>query len=194
VRLRRIEAEYRGRVQFEWRSYLLRPTPRPPPSSEQRAAEQLEKFRAYTQSWLRPGSDPDGGEFQTWHSDEGPPSHSVPPHLVAKAAAGVGQQAFDAIHERLLRAYFQESRDITDWATLKALWLEVGLPEEAFAESENPALAEQVFAEHREAVESGATGVPAVRRADDSVAIVGAHPIEMYRRWIERALSEARSN
>jgi predicted DsbA family dithiol-disulfide isomerase len=190
VRLRRIEAEYEGRVQFEWRSYLLRPARRPPPDSEQRAADQLEKFRAYTQSWLRPGSEPDGGDFNTWHSDAGPPSHSVPPHLVAKAAARLGKPAFDAIHERLLRAYFSESRDITNWDTLKTLWLELGLPEEAFAESENPALSEQVFAEHREAVELGATGVPAVRRADDSIVIVGAHPAEMYRRWIERALSE----
>jgi predicted DsbA family dithiol-disulfide isomerase len=189
VCLRRVQEEYAGRVAFEWKSYLLRPAPRPPPDSEQRAAEQIEKFRAYTQSWSGPASQPDSGDFRTWHSDAGPPSHSVPPHLVAKAATRCGEAAFEAIHERLLRAYFVDSRDITDWSTLKAVWLEAGLADQDFPDSEDPVLRQQIFDEHREAVELGATGVPAIRRAEDRLVIVGAHPVEMYRRWIDRSLS-----
>jgi predicted DsbA family dithiol-disulfide isomerase len=189
VCLRRISGEYAGRVAFEWKSYLLRPAPRAAPGSEERAAEQLEKFRAYTQSWSGPASQPDSGDFQTWHSDQGPPSHSVPPHLVAKAAARCGEAAFAAIHERLLRAYFVDSRDITDWSTLQAVWSEAGLPGQDFPDSEDPVLRQQIFDEHREAVELGATGVPAIRRAEDRLVIVGAHPVEMYQRWIDRSLS-----
>ena len=46
VRLQRIEEEFGDAVQVEWRSYLLRPNPV--------ARRDLERFRAYTQSWLRP--------------------------------------------------------------------------------------------------------------------------------------------
>ena len=45
--------------------------------------------------------------------------------------------------------------------------------------------------EHAEAVELGATGVPAVRLAGNSAVIVGAQPTELYRRWIERSLARA---
>src|SRR5262249_21906183 len=57
-----------------------------------------------------------------------PPSQSMPPALVAKAAATFGADAFERVHARLLQAYFGENRDITDAGTLLALWDEVGLP------------------------------------------------------------------
>ena len=83
MRLRRIEEEFGDRVQIVWRSFLLRPGPVP--------GRTLEKFRAYTQSWLRPAADADGGTFRVWQTDAGPPSHSIPPHLAAKAAAECGR-------------------------------------------------------------------------------------------------------
>ena len=42
--------------------------------------------------------------------------------------------------------------------------------------------------EHNQAVELGVGGVPAVRMEGNDVAISGAQPIEIYRRWIRRAL------
>ena len=124
-----------------------------------------------------------------WQGDAGPPSYSVPPHQVAKAAARLGADAFDRIHDRLLRAYFGESLDVTDPETLLALWREVGLPESEFATREDPALLEAILDEHNEAVEYGATGVPAMRMADNDVVIVGAQPEAVIRRWIERTLT-----
>jgi predicted DsbA family dithiol-disulfide isomerase len=180
VRLRRVEEEYGGAVRVEWRSYLLRPTPAP--------GRDLEKFRAYTRSWLRPGAEEDGGEFRPWQGEAGPPSHSIPPHQVAKAAALLGEDAFRSVHERLLHAYFAENLDITEDATLRRLWLELGLPEEAFARREDPELLERIRAEHRQALDGGATGVPAVRLRGNDAIIVGAHPIELYRRWVRRTL------
>jgi predicted DsbA family dithiol-disulfide isomerase len=86
----------------------------------------------------------------------------------------------------LLRAYFAENRDISDRATLRELWGELGLPAQALAVSDAPEVLAQVRAEHAEALELGVTGVPAVRLGEGDVAIVGAHPLELYRRWVTR--------
>lgn len=180
MRLRRLQEEFGKRLQIEWRSFLLRPRPDP--------SRTLEKFRAYTQSWMRPAADEDAGTFQVWQSNEGPPSHSIPPHLAAKAAARLGEEAFQRMHDRLLHAYFAENRDITNEGTLRALWHELELPEAAFAALADPALLRDVLAQHNEAVEAGATGVPSVRMEGRDGIILGAHPLEMYRRWVQRAL------
>ncbi len=189
VRLRRLEEEYDGRIALEFRSFLLRPEPRPAPASEEHRHRALEKFRQYTKSWERVGADADAGEFRVWESDEGPPSHSIPAHLAAKAAARVGSEAFAGMHARLLRAYFVESRDISDDRTLFALWQEQGLEPAAFEERGDPALLREVLSEHNEAIELGATGVPAVQLEGNDAMIVGAQPEPLYRRWIDRSLA-----
>ncbi len=181
VRLQRIEQEFAGRVTLEFRSFLLRPRPATDRS--------LEKFRAYTRSWQRPAAEPDSGRFRVWEGDAGPPSHSVPPHLVAKAAARLGEAAFRGMHERLLCAYFAENQDISARPTLERLWKEVGLDPDAFAGHEDPELLEQVLAEHKDAAERGIHGVPTVLVLGQDVPITGAHPLPVYRRWLERVLS-----
>jgi predicted DsbA family dithiol-disulfide isomerase len=177
-RLALLQQEFGEGLTLEWRSYLLRPRPEP--------GRNLEKFMRYTQSWLRPASEPDAPRYQVWESTEGPPTHSVPPQLVAKAAAEHGPEAFEAIHRGLLRAYFEESSDISRMETLQALWGEAGLPAEGFGRCLAPDLLERTAAEHREATELGVTGVPAVRVADLDAFVLGAQPLETYRRWIER--------
>ena len=183
VRLHRLEDEFAGRIVLEWKSYLLRPQPDP--------SRTLEQFRAYTKSWLRPAADPDGATFRVWATDAGPPSHSVPPHLVAKAAAVLGKAAFDAVHMRLLHAYFAENRDITDADTLAAVWDEAGLPRADLALAADPELLRVTIDQHNEAIRLGVNGVPAVLLAGNDVPITGALPLESYRRWIERALAAA---
>lgn len=187
VRLERIEAESAGRVRLEWRTYLLRPEPRP--------GRSLDAFRDYTRSWLRPAAEPDAATFQVWQGDAGPPSHSVPPHLVAKAAAALGDDAFRRIHRALLEAYFGHSRDITDPDTLQAIWRECALPETELARASTPEVLAQTLGEHHAALELGMNGVPAVRVAGDDAFVTGALPVETYRRWIERlqARTEARA-
>jgi predicted DsbA family dithiol-disulfide isomerase len=181
VRLHQLEDEFEGQVCLEWRSYLLRPNPS--------AHRDLERFRAYTRSWERPAAEPHSGRFQVWQGEQGPPSHSVPAHQVAKAAARQGDEAFRRMHDRLLHAYFSENLDISDAETLRGLWAEVGLDEQGFAEREDPVLLERILDEHAEAIDGGATGVPAVRMAGNDAIIVGAHPLELYRRWVSRALA-----
>ena len=173
-------SEFEGRIELEWRSFLLRPRPEP--------GRSLEKFRAYTKSWLRPAAEEDSGEFQTWTGDTGPPSHSVPAHLAAKAAASLGTDAFRRMHRRLLRAYFTENRDISDRGTLEALWTELEFPKDAFARVDDPELSRLVIDEHNEALGCGATGVPAVRLDGIEVVVTGAQPTATCRRWVERML------
>jgi predicted DsbA family dithiol-disulfide isomerase len=180
VRLRRLEEEFAGRIVVEWRSFLLRPKPDP--------SRTLEQFRAYTRTWLRPAADPDGGTFRVWATDAGPPSHSVPPHLVAKAAAALGKPAFEAMHMRLMHAYFAENRDITDADTLAAVWAEAGLARADLALAADPEVLNATIDQHDQAVRLGVNGVPAVLLAGNDVPITGALPLDAYRRWVRRAL------
>ncbi len=181
MRLRQIQEEFGERVQCEWRSFLLRPQADP--------RRTLEKFRAYTQSWQRPAGEPEAPPFRVWQGDAGPPSHSVPPHLAAKAAATLGAGAFQRMHDALLRAYFTENRDITAADTLQALWHESELPEEAFSRVSDPALLQETITQHNEAIEHGVDGVPAVRMEGRDGVVIGAQPVEIYRRWINRNLA-----
>ncbi len=180
TRLERLRRELAGRLTLEWRSYLLRPHPD--------RTRTLDDFRAYTRTWARPAAEPDAPVFRQWESEAGPPSHSMPPHLVAKAAARVGAEAFERVHERLLRAYFGENCDITAADTLVALWAEVGLPVAEFSRAGDQALVEAVVREHNQAVSLGLTGVPAVQMDGNDIPLPGALPYESYRRWVERAL------
>lgn len=185
VRMRLLEEEFGAEVRVEWRSFLLRPNPAP--------GRNLEKFRSYTRSWTRPGDEADSGTFQVWQGDAGPPSHSIPPHRLAKAAARLGDAAFRSLHDRLLGAYFSENRDITDVETLRQVWSEAGLPGAEFESWEDPEFLRQVLSEHTRAQEDGVTGVPAVQLAGNEAVIVGAHPMELYRRWVRRTLDARRS-
>ena len=110
----------------------------------------------------------------------------MPAHVAAKAARSLGNDAFARMHRALLEAYFGHSRDISDDATLRALWLESGLPAGELGRLEDPRFAEQALAEHDEAVALGMNGVPTVRAFGSDAFVTGAYPIEMYRRWIAR--------
>lgn len=177
VRLERLEDEFRGGLWLQWRAYLLRPEPRPP---------DLERFRAYTRSWLRVAEDEPGCRIRTWQGDTAPPTHSVPAQVLARAGRAHGDAAARRLRDRLFLAYFHESRDISDADTLHALWSEAGLPADAWPDLEDASAIRAVMAEHEEALHLGATGVPAVRLADQDFVLVGAQPEETYRRWVRR--------
>jgi len=178
TKLASVQSQIGDALSIEWRSYLLRPQAQP--------GRDLEKFRAYTQGWLRVAEDEPRAPFRPWTGDAGPPSHSVPPHVVAKAAAALSPDAAARMRDRLFRAYFTESRDISDAATLRALWSEVGLDAAGFDAIDVPARTREVLADHAEAQSLGATGVPAVRLADQDFVLVGAQPEAVYLRWLQK--------
>ncbi len=167
-------------IELEFRAYLLRPKPE---------VRDREKFLRYTQHWLRPAAEPDAPRFQVWESAASPPSHSVPAHIAARAAARLGPEAFETLHARLFAAYFEQSRDISDDDTLRALWRESALPAAAFEQNDEAALLGEVLAQHNEALELGISGVPALRVVGSEAFVLGAQPLATYRRWLERLAS-----
>jgi predicted DsbA family dithiol-disulfide isomerase len=181
TRLGAVEAQLGDEIALSWRSYLLRPDPRP------RTPEALARFRGYTEGWQRVAEDEPRAPFRTWQGDAGPPSHSLPPHQTAKAAESFGPEAARRMRERLFRAYFVESRDISDAETLRALWSEVDLADADFPSTPDPAVTRRILAEHAEAQSYGVTGVPAVRLAHQDFVLVGAQPEAAYLRWFRRA-------
>ena len=165
---------------MEWQCFLLRPEPRP---------RSLEEFKQYTEKWKRPGAMEPEAVFRVWSTEEGPPSHSIPPHLAAKAAAGLDAKSFEKIHERLLKAYFTENRDISKNNVLKELWEELDLPADAFESRNDPAILEQVVAELNQSLKNGVSGVPAVMVEGVPGVLVGAQEEDVYRRLVRQLLS-----
>ncbi len=149
-----------------------------------------EKFVAYTESWLRPASVEPAAKFNVWATDETQPTSSVPAHVAAKSLALIDPEASDAFHHRLLSAYFTENRTISDWAVLSDLAADVGLDRDEFlslsAEREK-SLAEEVIAEHNEAVQQGITAVPTMV-IDEVLPVQGAQEVDTISRWIERLI------
>jgi predicted DsbA family dithiol-disulfide isomerase len=175
VRLDRIAKEFRDDVTVTWRSFLLRPTP---------SVRSLEKFRAYTESWRNPASQPDAARFRIWSTDEPPPSHSIPPQIALKAAARQG--AFDSYHLAVMDAYFWENRNVTATETLIEVARNAGLDIGRFeADLNDVDLAREVLRDYDEAIERGISAVPTVL-VDDEWQIPGAQDVAFYRRVIER--------
>ncbi len=163
-------------LRLEWKSYLLRPYVEP---------KSLDKFRRYTETWMRPASMPDAGEFRVWATDEDPPSHSIPPAVAVKAAARqeAGRAADDArpaYHRALMRAYFVRNLNVSSRAVIELVARECGLDTVQFARDlEDPAVVDQVLAEHNEAVEMGVAGVPCVV-VGEGFAMPGAQERAVY--------------
>jgi predicted DsbA family dithiol-disulfide isomerase len=105
---------------------------------------------------------------------------------VAKAAARIDPAAGEALHDALFDAYFRRSRDITDDRVLRDLWTRVGLDAARFDERDDPALLREIVNDYEEALANGASGAPAVRMEGAWGVLMGAQPIEVYRRWIEK--------
>lgn len=167
-----------GELFLEWKSFLLRPYP---------SLRPLEEFRAYTQSWLRPAAQPGGGRFRPWATDEPPPSHSIPPQIALKAAAGLG--AFDRYHLAVMDAYFYANRNVTDASTLVEIAVDCGLDRGTFESMlEDDDLRCEVIDDHNGAVALGVSGVPAVV-TPDSLVIPGAQNAAFYRRLVKKLSS-----
>jgi predicted DsbA family dithiol-disulfide isomerase len=165
-------------LHLEWKSYLLRPQPEP---------KSLDKFRRYTETWLRPASMPDAGEFRVWATDEDPPSHSIPSAIAVKAAARqeadrarTGGDSLPGYHRALMRAYFVRNLNVSSRAVIELVARECGLDAKRFSRDlDDPSLADLVIAEHNEAVEMGISGVPCVV-VGEGFAMPGAQERAVY--------------
>lgn len=190
VCLERVQHDVRDKVRLDlvYKSYLLRPNPEP---------KSPERFRRYTESWLRPAAQPDAGEFRVWQTDEPPPSHSLPPAIAVKAAArqkSSGENdTFTTYHRALMQAYFARNLDVTSRRNILLVARECGLDESAMERDlDDPALAALVVAEHNEAFELGISGVPCVV-IDGGFQLPGSQERAVYERVIDRLLARIAS-
>lgn len=179
--LERVQQDVRdvARLELVWKSYLLRPYAEPKP---------LDRFRRYTESWMRPAAHADAGEFRVWATDESPPSHSVPSAVAVKAAAR--QDAFDRYHRALMHAYFARNLDVSSRATILAVAEECSIDLGLFERDlDDPALARLVGDEHNEGIGLGISGVPCVV-LDGGFQLPGAQERAVYARIVHRLVSQ----
>jgi len=123
VRLLEIKEEYGDKVNISWRSYPLVPGEIPnrritPHSAEGRRRADLEEETI---------------SFEPWDADQAYPSSSMPALRAAKCAQLQGEEAFHHFHISLFKAFFEESRDISDRQVLLSLAEEAGLDVERFS-------------------------------------------------------------
>ena len=184
MRLEQLNEQVGDQVAVEWRSFLLRPEPREPSP---------EKFRAYTQSWLRPASMAPEISFVPWATDNPQPSHSLPSAVAGKVAATFGPDAWDRFHMALMRAYFTDNRTISETDVQIDVARDCGLDPDEFARRlavEGEALAVEVRQEHAEAMDHMVTAVPTVL-VNDVLPIPGAQELAVYLNVVERIAAKA---
>ena len=181
--LRHIEEEFGDQVAISWRAYPLTPDERPGRHFSEHARE----------SWAAAEAATEGAQFIPWEPEAELPASSIPALAASKCALRQGEEPFGRYHLALLRAYFTEQRDIADWNVLLALAQESGLDLERLVQdlSAGDAIAE-VVGDWKEAQETyGVDKIPTVFFSDGkgSVRVVGASPIDQYRRLVRWFLS-----
>lgn len=94
--------------------------------------------------------------------------------------------AFDALHPRLFDAYWARGRDIGDEAVLVEEGTAVGLQEHEIIEAtQDPARLKRIQEQTEEALELGASGVPAWL-IDGRLLVPGAQPHELFEQALGR--------
>ena len=90
------------------------------------------------------------------------------------------------VHDRLMRAYWEEGRNIGDSTEVLALSIEAGLDEKQAAEViEGDAYQERVLASTAQAQSIGITGIPAFL-LDGRFLVLGAQPREVFKHALEQ--------
>ncbi|MNO51037.1 DSBA-like thioredoxin domain protein [compost metagenome] len=123
-----------------------------------------------------------------YHFDHALPANSLDAHRVIKLADAYGKS--EDILEKLYKAYFTDSKLISDWDTLADLAAEAGIPrEEVLSMLNSTRFEEEVLADGREASQFGATGVPFFV-FNRKYAVSGAQPSDVFLGALQTAWSE----
>ncbi len=182
MRIDELKRRLGDRVNIEWKSFLLRTEPK---------VKDLDKFIQYTTSWQTPAELEPAASFTTpWGSGSRPPLSSLPAQVAWKASAMFGPHAQDLFHHSLLDAYFVQNRDISDFDELFAIAGACDLdPTEfkAVLDEHHVALAQQVWADHNDAVMRNITAVPSLVLGG-SFVVPGAQDVETYERLVNRLI------
>ena len=155
-----------------------------------------EKFERYSKGWKTIGSQEHRVNFRPWEGPSNPPSGSLPAQVGHKLVSALWPEQKMQMHQRLLEAYFSENRTISDWTVLAELVSEIGEDSSYFLqhlEERKEKLAEQVIAEHNEAINQGITAVPTTL-INKVLPVPGAQESATYINWIERIIERSESS
>jgi predicted DsbA family dithiol-disulfide isomerase len=181
--LDQIQEEYEDRIEVEWKAFELRldPVPTLEPNAEylrstwERAVYPMARQRGMT---LRL-----------------PPVQPRSRKALEAAEFARDQGDFEAMHNALFRAFFEEGQDLNDTGVLLEVGVSVGLDRESLRTAlDEGRYTDTVLADERLASELGVQAVPTmlVGRAGESLeaaeVVSGAHPYEYVRAAVERAL------
>jgi predicted DsbA family dithiol-disulfide isomerase len=124
----------------------------------------------------------------TYHFDTMILTNTFDAHRLAHFAAGAGKM--HEMTERLLKAYFTESKHIGDHETLANLAAEVGLNKDEAAQIlAGEGFTSEVRADEQKAVSLGIRGVPFFV-IDSKYAVSGAQPTEVFLEALQKAWSD----
>jgi predicted DsbA family dithiol-disulfide isomerase len=183
--LKRLQQAFGPALQIAWRAFELRPDPHP---TLDPAGEYL---RSTWERLVYPMARERGMTLKL------PPVQPRSRKAMEAAAYAQSQGKFDAMHEAIFRAFFEEGRDIGQTEVLLDIADSIGLRPEAlrkaFDEHDHAA---QVTEDQQLARDLGISGVPIMAlRADDApwrqaTALQGAVPYESMRAAVEKMLGE----
>ena len=179
MRLDRLSEHFGDRIEVDWKSFLLRVEPK---------TGDRDRFVEYTKSWLRPGELEPEAKFTVWASDEEQPASSIPAQVAFKTVEAIAPDLSKPYHDRLLRGYFTENRNIGNSDVLVELAIDVGVDAdalEAAGRDRRDELTQIVIDEHNDAISHNVTGIPTVL-FEGQFPVPGAQPLTTYIDIVER--------
>ncbi len=165
-------------VDVHWRAFELRPEPQPALDPDGEYLHNVWDTAVYPMAEQR------GMVLRL------PPVQPRSRFAAVTAAFARDAGAFDAVHEALFRAFFEDGLDIGDRAVLLDIATLCGLDSAALHRAlDDPALTARVVAEEELAARVGITGVPAlvIRAAGQHFLLSGAQPFDVLKHAIEQA-------
>jgi predicted DsbA family dithiol-disulfide isomerase len=182
---------YKDQVEVELKSYQL--SPDSPATSEIGIYEALAKKYGTTVEQMKAQSEGIIDRAATlgleYHYENMKPANTFKAHRLAKYAESVGKGA--EMSERILKAYFNENKEIGLTEELVELGVEVGLDRQAIEDVLNDGtFAEDVLSDIQKASQLGVRGVPFFV-FDNKYAISGAQPGEVFENAVRQVAKEA---
>jgi predicted DsbA family dithiol-disulfide isomerase len=176
-----IKKEFGPVVKIVHKSFILRPVKDPQETFTERRRE----------SWSRVGQQEESGKFNLWGKGGKFPTHSLPALEAAKCMEEQGEELMEEYHFLLLRAFFEENRDISDPDILLELAGTAGADLKAFgAAFQSGDARAKVFDDDRLAKETyRIDAVPTIVIAGKE-RLVGAVPRALYREAIQKILAQ----
>lgn len=182
--------QFDGNIKVEFRSFEL--DPNAPKKADQDIHDMLAGKYGMTREKAKAMNDQMTAQAKEagldYQMDTLIPANTHDAHRLSHYAKEQGMMT--EFTERIMKAYFTESRHIGDFASLAELASETGIPtEEALKVLESDQYSEQVRADQEEAAQIGVQGVPFFV-FNEKYAVSGAQPIESFLQVLHKVEAE----